>query len=169
MSNILWPHGLQHASLLCPSQSPRVCSNSCPLSRWCYLIISSFATPFSFCLQFFSNIKIFLIFISNKLALHIRWPEFWSFSFNSSVCNGYSRLISFKIDWFDLLAVQGTLKSLLQHHNSKVSILWHSVFFMSQFSHLYMSPGEKTNKKKKTKKHSFDYMDLSLQNDVSAF
>ena len=82
----------------------------------------------------FPSIRVF----SNRSALHIRWPKYWSFSFSISPSNDYSRLISFRIDWFDLLAVQGTLKSLL-HHSSKASILWHSAFFMFQFSHLYMT------------------------------
>ena len=81
----------------------------------------------------FPSIRVF----SNESALHIRWTKYWSFSISSS--NEYSRLISHRIDWFNLLAVQGTLKSLLQHHNSKASILWHSVFFIDQFSHLYMT------------------------------
>ena len=75
---------------------------------------------------------------SNESALHIRWPNYWSFSFSINPSNEYSGLISFKIDWFDLLAVQGTLRNLLQHHSSKASILWHSAFFMVQLSHLYM-------------------------------
>ena len=74
----------------------------------------------------FPSIRVF----SNESVLHIRWPKYWSFSFSISSSNDYSRLISFGIDWFDLLAVQGTLKSLLQHHSSKASILWHSAFFM---------------------------------------
>ena len=75
---------------------------------------------------------------SNESVLHIRWPKYCSFSFNISPSNEYSGLIFFRMDWFDLLAAQGTLKSLLQHHNSKASILWCSVFFMVQLSHLYM-------------------------------
>ena len=75
-------------------------------------------------------------------ALCIRWPKYWSFSIRISPSNEYSVLISFRTDWFDLLAVQGTLKSLLQHHNSKASILWLSAFFMDQLSHLYMTTGE---------------------------
>ena len=78
---------------------------------------------------------------SNESALPIRWPKSWSFSFSVSLSNEYSGLISFRIDWFDLLAVQGTLKSLLQHHNSKTSILQHSAFFMVQLSHPYMTTG----------------------------
>ena len=81
---------------------------------------------------------------SNELALYIRWPKYWSFSFSISPSNECSRLISFRMDWFDLLAVQGTLKSLLQHHSSKASILWHSAFFMVQLSHPYMITGKTT-------------------------
>ena len=80
--------------------------------------------------------------LSNESALHIRWPKYWSFSFNISLSNKYSGLISSRTDWLDLLAVQGTLKSLLQQHNSKVSILWRSAFFIVQLSHLYMTTGK---------------------------
>ena len=86
----------------------------------------------------FPSIRVF----SNESALHIRWPKYCSFSFNFSLFSEYSGLISFRIDWFDLLAVQGTLKSLLQHHSSKASILQCSAFFMVQLSHLYMTPGK---------------------------
>ena len=86
----------------------------------------------------FPSIRVF----SNESAHRIRWPKYWSFSFSISPSNEYSGLIFFRIDWFDLLAVQGTLKSLLQHHNSKASILWHSAFFMIQLSHLYMIIGK---------------------------
>ena len=79
---------------------------------------------------------------SNELALHIRWPKDWSFNFSISPSNEYSRLISLRIDWFDLLEVQGTLKSLFQHHSLKASILWRSAFFMIQFSHPYMTTGK---------------------------
>ena len=79
---------------------------------------------------------------SNESALHIRWPKYWSFSFNINPSIEYSGLISFRMDWLDLLAVQGTLKSLLQHHSSKVSILWHSAFFIVQLSHPYMTTGK---------------------------
>ena len=81
-------------------------------------------------------------FFSSELALPIRWPKYWSFSFSISPSNGYSGLISFRIDWFDLLAVQGTLKSLVQQHSSKTSILWCSAFFMLQLSHPYMTTGK---------------------------
>ena len=97
-------HGL-HARLPCPSPSPRVCSDSCPLSQF----ISFSATLFSFCLQFFPVIRVF----PNELTLCITWPKYWSFSFSISPSNEYSKLISLRIDWFDLLAVQGTLKNLL--------------------------------------------------------
>ena len=95
---------------------------------------------------------------SNESVLYIRWSKYWSFDINPS--NEYSGLISFRTDWFYLLAIQGPLKSLLQHHNLKASVLWHSVFFMIQLSHLYMTTG---------KNHSFDYTDLHWQSDVSAF
>ena len=86
----------------------------------------------------FSSIRVF----SNKSALCIRWPKYWSFSLRISLSNGYSALISFRISWFELLAVQGTLKSLLQHHSSKASILQCSAFFMVQLSHPYMTTGK---------------------------
>ena len=86
----------------------------------------------------FPSIRVF----TNESALHIRWPKFWSFSFNISPSSECSGLISFRMDWLDLLAVQGTLKSILQHHNSKATILWHSAFFIVHFSHLYMTPGK---------------------------
>ena len=79
---------------------------------------------------------------SNESVLHIRWPKYWSFSFSISPSNEHSGLISFKIDWFDLLAVQGTLKSLLQHHSLKASIVWHSAFFMVQLSYPYVTTGK---------------------------
>ena len=79
---------------------------------------------------------------SNESALHIRWPKYWSFSFGISPSNEHQGLISFRMDWLDLLAVQGTVKGLLQHHSSKASILWHSAFFMVQFSHPYMTTGK---------------------------
>ena len=83
-----------------------------------------------------------LMVFSNESALHIRWPKYWSFSFSISPSNEYSGLISFRIDWFDLLAVQGTLRSLLQHHSSKASTLQCSAFFMAQLSHSYMTTGK---------------------------
>ena len=93
--------------------------------------------PFLLLTSIFPSIRLF----SSELALHIRWPKYWSFSFSISPSNEYSGLI-FRIDWFDLLAVQGTLKSLLQHHTWKASILWRSALFMVQLSHQYMTTGK---------------------------
>ena len=86
----------------------------------------------------FPSLRVF----SNKSALCIMWPKYWSFSFSISPSNQYPKLISFQIDWFDLLAIQGTLKSLLQHSSSKASVLWHSAFFMVQLSHPHMTTGK---------------------------
>ena len=135
MSNSVQPHGLQLARLSCPSPSPRVCSNSYPLS-WCsHPTILFSVVPFPSCFQSFPA--------SNELALRIRWPNYWSFSFSIHPSNEYSGLFSFRIDWLDLLAVQGTFKSLVQHHSSKTSIPQHSAFFMVQLSHhLYMTTGK---------------------------
>ena len=140
----LWPYELQHTRFSYPSSSSRVFSNSCPLNRWCHPTISSTVAPFSSCPDaiqpshplspllllpsIFPSIRVF----SFELAVCIRWPKYWSFSLSISPSNEYSGLISFRIDWFDLLAVQGTLKSLLQHHSSKASVLQHSAFFMVQ-------------------------------------
>ena len=96
--------------------------------------------PFLLLPSIFTSIRVF----SNELALHIRWPKYWSFSFSISPSNGYSGLISFRIDWFYLLLVQGTLKSLLQHHSSKASILQCSAFFIVQLSHPYKTTGKAT-------------------------
>ena len=109
----------------------------CPLSRWCHPAISSSAIPFSSHLQSFPESGFF-----QESALCIRWPKYWSFGFSISPSNEYSGLISFRIDWFDLLAVQGALKSLLQHHSSKALILWCSGLFMVQLSHPYMTTGK---------------------------
>ena len=136
MSDSLWPHGLQHARLPCPS-TPRACSNSCPLSPWCHPTVSSSVIPFSSCLQSLPASGSFPM--SQFLASVVKD---WSFSFSISPSNEYSGLISLRIDWFYLLAVQGTLKSLLQHHSSKASIIWHSAFFIVQLSHPYMTTGK---------------------------
>ena len=130
-------HELKHARPPCPSPIPGAYSNSCPLCQWCHTIISSSVVPF-FRLQSFPHIRVF----SSELALCIRWPKYWRFSFNMSPSNEYSGLISFRIDWLDLLTVQGTLKSLLQHHSSKASILQRSAFFIVQLSHPYMATGK---------------------------
>ena len=134
MYDSLQPHGLQHARLPCPSPTSEACSNSCPLSRWCHPAISS-CCPLLLLPSIFPSIRVF----SNESALRIRWPKYWSFSFNISRFNEYSGLISFRIDWFDLPAVRGTLKSLLQHHSSKASILWCSAFFIVQLSYPYIT------------------------------
>ena len=138
MSDSLRPHGLQDTRPPCPSPSPRVYSNSCPLSWRCHPTISSSVVPFSSCLQSFPSIGVF----SDESALRIKWPKDWSFNFTISPASECSGLISFTVDWFDLLAVQRTLKRLLQHH-LKVSILQCSAFFIVQLSHLYMTT-EKT-------------------------
>ena len=122
------------ASLSFPS--PGACSNSSPLSRWCHQTISS--SVVLFLPSIFPSIRVF----SNESALRIRWPKYWSFSFRNSPSNEYSGLISFRTDWLEFLAAQGTLKSLLQHHSSKASILWHSAFFIVQLSHPYMTTGK---------------------------
>ena len=137
MSDSLWPHRLQYARLPCPSPSPGTCSNLCLFSQWCHPTISS-CRPFLLLPSIFPNIRVF----SNESALHIRWPKDWSFSFNISPSNEYPGLISFRMDWLDLLTVQGTPKSLLQHHSSKASILWRSAFFTVQLSHPYMTTGK---------------------------
>ena len=134
VSNALWPHGLQHARLPCPSPTPGACSNSYTSSRWCHLLLLP---------SIFPSIRVF----SNESVLQIRWPKYWSFSFRISLSNEYSGLISFRMDWLDLLAVQGTLRSLLQHHSSKVSVLRCSAFFIVQLS---------TSKHDYWKNHSFD-------------
>ena len=120
VSNSLRPHGLQHTRPPCPSLVPRVHSNSCPSSQQCNPAISSSVLPFSTCLQSFPASGSFPV----SQFLCIRWPKYWSFSFSISPSNEYSELISFRIDLLDVLAVQGILKSLLQHHSSKASILW---------------------------------------------
>ena len=116
-------HGLQRARLPCPSPPPAVYSNSCPLSQWCHPTISSSVAPFSSCLQSFPA--------SGSFPMSWLFP-FGGQSIRASASNEESGLIAFRIDWFDLPAVQGTLKSLLQHHNSKMLILWHSAFFSIQ-------------------------------------
>ena len=138
MSDSLWPCGHQHARLPCPSPAPGIYSNSCPLNWWCHPTISSNVIPFSSHLQSFLASFDF----SKESVLCIRWPKCWSFSFSISPSNECWGLISFRMDWLDLLAVQGTLESLLQHHNSKASILWHSDFFIVQLSHPYMTTGK---------------------------
>ena len=137
MSNSLRPHEPQHTRPPCPSPTPGVYPNPCPLSWWCHPAISSSVVPFSSC-PIFPSIRVF----SNVSTLCIKWPKYWSFSFNISPSNGHPGLISSRMDWLDLLTVQGTLKSLLQHHSSKASILWCSAFFIVQLSHPYITTGK---------------------------
>ena len=157
MSDFLWLYGLQQARLLCP-----------PLS-WSllkFMSVKSVMQPNHFVLchpllllsSLFPSMGVF----SNESALRIWWPKNWGFSFSNSPSNEYSGLISFRIDWFDLLAVLGTLKSLLQHHSSTASILWCSTFFMVQLSHPCMTIGKKNEQ-------NFDRRYLCLQSNVSPF
>ena len=134
----LWdPMGCSTPGPHCPSPAPIVYSNSRPLSRWCHPTISSsiIPSPPAFNLSQHQG-------LSNESVLHISWPKYWSFSFSISPSNEYSGLISFRMDWLDLLAIQETLKSLLQHHSSKPSILRCSAFFIVQISHPYMTYGK---------------------------
>ena len=124
MSDSLQLYGLQHTRLPCPSLSPRVCSNSCPVMLSNHLVLCH---PLLLLPSVFPSIRVF----SSEAALGIRWPKYWSLNFNISPSDEYSGLISFRIDWFDLLAVQEILKSLLQHHSWKASILWQSALLWS--------------------------------------
>ena len=137
MSGSLQPHGLQYTRLPCPSPTPRAYSNSCPL---CHVVPCSHLILYHPLLLSPSILPSIMVF-SNDSVLCIMWPKYWSFSFSISPSNEYSGLISFMIDWFDLLAVQGTLKSLLQHHSSETSILQHS-FSLWPNSHPYMTTGK---------------------------
>ena len=159
VSDSLWPHVLQHARLPCPSPTPGAYSNSCPSlpehtqthvhHSWSLLKLMSIESvmPSNYLIlccplllppSIFPSIRVF----SNEPALRIKWPKYCSFSFNIRSSNEYSGLISFRMDWLELLAVQRTLNSLLQHHSSKASTLWHSVFFIVQLSHPYMTSGK---------------------------
>ena len=134
----LWPHGLQHTRLPVLHHLP-VCSNSCPLSQWCHPTISSYVIPFSSCLQSFpasGSFPMSQLFASGGQSIGV------SDSTSVLPMNTHG-LISFRMDRLDLLTVQETLKSLLQHHSSKASVLQHSAFFMVQLSHPYMTTGKK--------------------------
>ena len=151
----LQPHGLQHARPPSPSPTPGVYSNSRPSSRWCHpTISSSVIPPFSSRLPSFPNIRV----ISSESVLCIRWPKYWSFIFSISPSNKYSGLISFRIDWLNLLALQGALKSPAAQFKSINS---------SVLSFLYSS--SRTLIHDYWKNHSFDEMDLCWQSNVSAF
>ena len=139
MSDSLRPHELQHSRPPCPSPTPRVHPTPRPSSQGCHPAISSSVVPFSSCPQSFPASGSFPM-----SQLCMRWPKYSSFSFSISPSNEHPGLISFRMDWLDLLAVQGTLKSLLQHHSSKASLLQPSVFFTIQLSHPYMTTGKIT-------------------------
>ena len=141
-SSSLPSYGLQHTSLPCPLLSPRACLNSCPLSQWCHPTILILCCSLHLLPSIFPSIRVF----SSESVLPIRWPKYWSFSFSISPSSEYLGLISFRIDWLDLLAVQGILKSLLQHNSLKASVLQCSVFFMVQLSHLYVTTMESYEK-----------------------
>ena len=139
MSDFLWPHGLQHAMLPCPSSTTVI--NYRSLLKLMSIELEMPSSHLILCCplllppSIFPSIRVF----SNESVLCIRWPKYWSFSFNISPSNEYAGLISFRMDWLDLLAVQGTLKSLLQNHSSKALILQWSTFFIVQPSHTYMT------------------------------
>ena len=136
MSNSLRPRESQHARPPCPSPAPGVHPDSRPSSR-CHPAISSSVVPLFSCSQSLPASK-----SRKELTLHMMWPKYWSFSFSIIPSKKIPGLISFRMDWFDLLAVQGTLKSLLQHHSSKALILRRSAFFTVQLSHLFMTTGK---------------------------
>ena len=138
MSDSLQPHESQHARPPCPSPNPGVHSDSGPSSRWCHpAVSSSVVRPFLLLPPIPPSIRVF----SNQSTLRVRWPKYWSFSFSIIPSKEIPGLIS-RMDWLDLLAVQGTLRSFFQHHSSKASILRHSAFFTVQLSHLYMTTGK---------------------------
>ena len=139
MSNSFSRQETQHTRPPCPSPTPRVHPKPGPLSWRCHPTISSSVVLFSSCLQSFPASGSF-----HESALRMRWPKYWCLSFSISASNEHPGLISFRMDWLDLLAVQGTLKSLLQYHNSKASILQHSAVFIVQLSHAYMATGKTT-------------------------
>ena len=138
VSNSLRSRGPQHARFPCPSPTPGVYSNSSPLSCWCHPTTFSSVVSFSSCLQSFPELGYFPV----SQFFTSGGQKYWSFSFNISPSNEYSGLIFFRMDWLDLLAVQGTRKSLLQHHSSKASILQCSAFFIVQLSHSHMTTGK---------------------------
>ena len=139
MSDSLQPHESQHARPPCPSPTPGAYSNPCPSSWWCHPSSHLFLCRLPLLLPPIPpSIRVFY----KKTALRIRWPKYWSFSFSISPSNEHPGLISFRMAWLDLLAVQETLNSLLQHHSSKTSIIQCSSFFIVQLSHPYMTTGK---------------------------
>ena len=133
----LRPHEGQHVRPPCPSTTPRVHQNPCPSSWWSYQHSHPLLSPSPPAPNPSQHLGLL-----NESTLRMRWPKYWSFSFNISPSSEYSGLISFRMDWLDLLAVQGTLKSLLQCHSSKALILQRSAFFTVQLSHPYMTTGK---------------------------
>ena len=152
-SNSLWSHELQHARLLCPSLTTWVLSNSCPWIQWCHPTILFFVKPSSSCPQSFPTSRSF------SMSYHHRWSKYWNFHFSINSSNGYSQLISFRIDWFDLLAIQWALKYLLKYHSSKASILALSLIYGPTHPSIHDY----------WKNHRFDYLDLYWQNYASGF
>ena len=144
MSDSLWLHALQHASSLYPQLSPGVCSNSCQLSQWCHLAISSSVLSFFSCPQYFQT----------ELNLSIRWPKYWRLTFSTSPSNEYSGLISFRIDLFDLLTFKGLARVFFS------TKIWKHQFFGAQ-TYLLISVHDYWK--------TFDYTDLYQQSDISAF
>ena len=151
VSNSLWPYEPKHTRPSCLSPTPRVYSDSCPLSQWCHPTVSSSVVPFSSCLQSFPASS--LSNESSNEVLCVRWPKDWSFRFSISPSNEYSVVVyiqiyisqySFRMGWLDLPDVQGTLKSPLQQHSSKASILQRSALFIVQLSHPCMTTGKTT-------------------------
>ena len=144
MSDSVQPHGLQPIHGICQARvlapSPTISQS---LLKFMFIEFMMLSNHLILCHPVFTpsmfpSLRVF----SSQLALHIRWPKYWSFNFSISPSNDYSGLISFRVDWFDLLAVHGTLRSLLQHHSSKAPILWCSAFFIFQLSHPYMTTGK---------------------------
>ena len=154
MSDSLWPCESQHTRPPCASPTPRVHSNSCPSSQWCHPASHPLSSPSPLAPNPSQHQS-----FSNESALCMRWPKYWSFSFSIIPSKEIPGLISYRMDWLDLLAVRGTLKSLLQHHSLKALILRRSAFFMVQLSHLYITTG-RTN-------HTFDCTHLCQQSNVS--
>ena len=135
MSDSLWPHESQHTRPPCLSSTPGVHSNSCPSSRWCHPAFHPLSSPSPPAPNPSQHLSLFQWVNSSH-------EEYWSFSFSIILSKEHPGLISFRMDWLDLLAVQRTLKSLVQHHSSKASILWCSAFFTVQLSHPYMTTGK---------------------------
>ena len=133
VSDSLWPHGLQHTRPPCPSPAPRVYSNSCPLNRWCHTTNLILCCPFLLPPSIFPSIRIFL----NESVLRIRWPKYWSFSFNISLSNEYSGPISFRMDWLDLLAIQDKENNfknsicITESHTQKRILLFETELWLS--------------------------------------